>query len=405
MMRLSQAKVIEKENEEQALLFFKERLSQLPDPRRRQGKRYPLETVVVIGLMAVVCGAEDAQAMELWGHTHEDWLETFLDLPHGYPTQDVYLSVFAALSPEAFAKVLAAWAALLSLRLANLGGISKQIALDGKSSRRSYDSASDKPAIHTIAAWSCEAGIVLGKIRTDEKSNEITALPGLLELLDIKGCTLTYDAMGCQTDFAKNIVQRGGYYLLATKANQPTLHHDIETLFDYVDGKVEPNAGIYVPKVSRCTAVEKGHGRIEQRTTELCRELSHWISGKRKWAGLNFVVRVRRERTILKTGKTSTEVAYYIGNDPTSTVDIVASQIRRHWAIENELHWVLDMAFREDEARHRAGNTAHNMATLRHFALNIIKQDKNRTCGIANTRKLAGWNHEYLLNLFIQGVV
>ena len=199
MARPTRAQQIEHENEAQALAFFQSMLAALPDPRRPQGVRYPLASVVVIGLMAMVCGCDDAEAMESWGEANEAWLGGFLELRHGAPTQDVYSSVFAALDPEAFSAVLRSWAELLSLRLAPGD---RHIAVDGKTSRRSFDTARGRPALHTVSAWLSEAGLVLGERRTADKSNEITAIPELLRVFDLRGATVTIDAMGCQTEIA-----------------------------------------------------------------------------------------------------------------------------------------------------------------------------------------------------------
>jgi predicted transposase YbfD/YdcC len=395
--RTTQAQRIEQLNEQQAVLFFEGTLSALPDPRRRQGIRYPLRSIMVIALMAMVCGCDDAESMEWWGEDHLEWLKGFLELPHGAPTQDVYLAVFGALGPDAFSAVFRSWAGLLTLRMQTEG---KHIAMDGKTSRRSFDRAQGRPAIHTVSAWMSESGLVLGQRKTGEKSNEITAIPELLKTLDLKGATITIDAMGCQTDIASTIVEGQGDYLLAVKENQPTLREDIITTFVEVDDPRRRTQDEVPRPIVEVTeeAVEKAHGRIESRTVTICRDL-RWLTTLERWAGLAFVVRVVRGRTVLATGKSSTETAYYIGSHRTANADQVAQDIRRHWGIETKLHWVLDIAFREDEARHRAGNTAQNMTTLRHFALNIVKQDKQRKLGIASSRKRASWNRSYLIKL------
>ncbi len=405
--KISQARAIQNANESAALLFFQMALSSLPDPRRPQGVRYPLRTVVVIALMATVCGADDAEAMEFWGQSNEEWLSTFLDMPHGVPTQDVYLDVLAALDPAAFNDMFRAWAEMISMQLRKQKKPARRdINVDGKESRRSYDTAKELSAIHTVSAWSRDAGIVLGQIKTEEKSNEITAIPELLKKLDIKKATITIDAMGCQTKIASLIIQGGGDYILAVKENQPKLFHDIETAFKYADnyttlsGEQKKDA-LKPPSVKQYVEENQGHGRLEKRTVEICKNLS-WLDGHiGKWDGLSYFVRVIREQTQKKTGKTSREVSYYIGSQADIKIKSAARSIRGHWGIETKLHWVLDMAFREDEARHRAGNAAANMATLRHFALNLIKQDKTRTLGVANCRKMAGWDRDYLIKLLI----
>jgi predicted transposase YbfD/YdcC len=384
--------------EEEAIEFFENALSSLPDPRRTQGVRYPLRTVVVVALMAMVCGAEDAQGMELWGKANEEWLSSFLKAPHGMPTQDVFLSVFAALNPKIFGEVFQSWAQVLFLRLEGKERSERHIAVDGKTSRRSFDLANGKAPLHTVSAWSSDLGLVLGQVKTSEKSNEITAIPELLKLLDITQATITIDAMGCQREIAATIINEGGEYLLALKKNQSSLLHDVESAFTYADRESNPFDELAPPQIEVSQSVAKGHGRLEERKIELSRDLS-WIESRDKWKNMNFYARVTRKRTNVRTGKISEEVSYYIGSHPTLAAKDIGHQIRRHWSIENELHWVLDMAFREDEARHRAKNTAQNMATLRHFALNIINLDKNRKLGVANSRKRAGWDRDYLINL------
>jgi len=398
MAGVTQAQKIEENNEEQALGFFREVLASLAAPRRPQGVRYPFETVIVVALMAMVCGCDDAEALEFWGKSNADWLSGFLEFPHGAPTQDVYLSVFAALDPKAFSTVFRAWVALLTTRLRAKGN---HIAVDGKTSRRSFDTDSGTPAIHTVSAWMSDAGLVLGQVKTREKSNEITAIPELLALLDLSGSTITLDAMGCQTKIAATIVAGDGHYLLAVKENQPTLHADIVQAFAEADDDSrrscdEPER----PAVEVFEDIDKAHGRIEKRTVRVCRDIS-WLTTTERWPGLAMIVEVTRERTVVTTDKTSIETAYYIGSDSGARAAETAHLIRRHWTVETQLHWVLDMAFREDEARHRAGNVAQNMTTLRHFALNMIKQDPKRKVGIANSRKRAGWDREYLLSLLM----
>lgn len=396
MARMTQTQKITCENEEQALQFFLGVLAALSDPRRGQGLRYPLQTVVVTALMAMVCGSDDAQAMQSWGEANREWLESFVEMPHGPPTQDVFLAVFGALDPEKLSAVFRAWAALLALRLEAMG---KHIAVDGKTSRRSFDTARDKPAVHTVSAWMSEAGLVLGQRKTETKSNEITAIPELLKVLDLRGATVTIDAMGCQTKIAETIIEGGGNYVLSVKDNQPTLHQELQDTFaEAADARQRSVDEQPRPPVEVFEEVDKGHGRVETRTLSLCRDLS-WITTSKRWKGLSFVAQIVRQRTVLTTGKTSTETAYFIGSDPAATAASANDSIRRHWGIENQLHWVLDMAFREDDARHRAKNTAQNMTTLRHFALNIIKSDPNRKLGIANSRKRAGWDRNYLIEL------
>lgn len=396
MPRLTQAQQIQQQQEEQALAFFETSLAPLPDPRRAQGQRYPLRSVIVIALMAMVCGCDDAEAMEYWGEANAAWLAGFLEMPHGAPTQDVFLRVFAALNPEAFRRVFRAWVALLQLRLEIQG---QHIAIDGKTSRRSFDSGGGKKAIHTVSAWMSDAGLVLGQRQTEEKSNEITAIPELLRVLDIRGATVTTDAMGCQSEIVKSIVDGGGNYLISAKENQPTLRRDIEKTFAEVDDERRRSCDeLDRPVVEVFEQHDKGHGRVEKRTVRLCRDL-HWLTTADRWPQLSFIAEVMRERTVLATGKVSREASYYIGSDRRATAESAGRTIRAHWGVESQLHWVLDIAFGDDEARHRAQNTAQNLATLRHFALNIVRQDRDRELGVANSRKRAGWDRSYLIKL------
>jgi predicted transposase YbfD/YdcC len=396
MARLTQQQKIRQENEQQALHFFQTALAALPDPRRRQGVRYPFETVLIVALMGMVCGCDDAEALGAWGDANADWLMSFLEMPHGPPTQDVFLAVFGSLEPEAFSSVFRSWANLLLLRLGKSG---KHIAVDGKTSRRSFDQVKGQTAIHTVSAWLSDFGLVLGQRKTGEKSNEITAIPELLKTLDLRGVTVTIDAMGCQTAIAQTIVDGGGNYFLAVKDNQPKLHEDIIKVFSEADNERQRSLDeLDRPAISTFEEIDKGHGRLEKRTVALCHDLN-WLTTGENWPGLATVVQVIRECTDLSSNTTSSKAAYYIGSNPESTASEAAHTIRRHWGIETELHWVLDMAFREDEARHRAAHTAQNMTTLRHFALNIIKQDKTRKVGISNSRKRAGWDRGYLLKL------
>ena len=268
---------------------------------------------------------------------------------------------------------------MLALRLKAKG---RHVAVDGKTSRRSFDTASRKGAVHTIRAWMNEAGLVLGQRKTGDKSNEITAIPELLRVIDIRGATVTIDAMGCQTEIAKTIVEGEGQFLLAVKDNQPTLYQDIQTTF--AEAANERRRSIDEqprPVIEVFEEIDKGHGCIETRTLSLCRDLA-WLTTSERWQGLDIVAQIIRQRTV----NTSTETAYYIGSDLNETAATAASAVRRHWNVENQLLWVLELAFYEDEARHRAKNTAQKMAMLRHHALDIIKQAAGRKLGVAKTQ-------------------
>lgn len=395
--RQSKAQKVEADFEAAALAAFMDSVSILTDPRRAQGQRYSLPLVVTSALMATVCGADDAEAMALWAEQNASWLESFFELSaSGTPSQDVYLRVLAALDPREFRVVFLDWVTLVRHRASKQG---LQVAVDGKTSRRSHDRAAERPAVHTVSAWAVDEGIVLGQMHTEDKSNEITAIPELLRLLDLRGATVTIDAMGCQRDIARTIVDRGGEYILAVKDNQPALHNDIVQSFDdALDDSPRTLDRSTPPEVECVEEVDKGHGRVETRRVYVCRDLSQ-ISTKNRWKKLAFIALVERERTDLQTTKTSFERAYYIGSDPHAETKQIAHQIRGHWGIENSCHWVLDMAFNEDQARHRAGNAAKNFTIIRHFALNLLKADTTKKVGIANKRKLAAWSHDYLLHV------
>lgn len=396
MARLSEADRITEYNEQMALAAFEQALAGLSDPRRRQGVRYPLRTVVVTALMSMICGCDDAEAMEAWSEANAEWLETFLDLPHGPPSQDVYLHVFGALEPRAFNEVFQRWADLVSLRI---HGSERHIAIDGKTSRGSADPSTNRPAIHTVSAWLCGEGLVLGQLKTSDKSNEIKAIPELLSVISISGATITIDAMGCQREIAEAIIDGGGNYILAVKSNQPLLHRQVQDTFVELDDP-RHRALDETPRPQAETFEEttKDHGRIETRRIRVTRDLA-WVVSQERWKGLSFVAEVTRERMLVRGGRTTTETAWFIGSGQVGSAERVARAIRNHWGIENELHWTLDMAFNEDRARHRARNTAANIATLRHFALSIIKRDPNRKLGVANARKIAGFKRDYLVKL------
>lgn len=396
MARKSEADRLEAGFEAAALASFEGALALLQDPRRGQGRRYPLRSVVVSALLAVVCGADDAEAMASWSRANQDFLERFLDLPHGSPSQDVYLRVFAALDPREFRVVFMEWVALLKLRASAHG---RQIAVDGKTNRGSRDPGRDQVGVHTVSAWAVEEGLVLGQIATDTKSNEITAMPELLRLLDLRNATVTIDAMGCQRVIAATVVDRGGNYLLAVKENQPALHREIRDLFeDALDSTPRPSDRSQPPKVETVEMTNGDHGRVEERKVVVCRDLSR-IASRKRWKRLAFVAMVVRVRTDKRTGHSSTETSYYIGSDAEVDADDIQRIIRGHWGIENSCHWVLDMAFREDAARHRADNAAKNFTVLRHFALNLLKLEDSNKLGIANKRKAAGWSREYLMRV------
>lgn len=362
----------------------------MPDPRSRHGRRYPLDAIVTIAFCAALSGAEDWAAVAAYGRAKAEWFATFLDLPDGTPSHDTFDRVFSRLDPDAFERCFRLWTSTL----AGPGGLVGTLALDGKTIRRSFDAAAGAAAIHMVSAWACEHNLVFGQIATDDKSNEITAIPKLLELLDIKGCVVTIDAIGCQKQIAENIVGKGGEYVLAVKDNQPTLRQGMDTVFERGERAGWGGRGGVVHDTHE--EIDKGHGRIERRVTTITWDRRDLIEAM-GWPGVRALVRVRRERTIGQT--TAITIHHYITSMETRRADRVAAVVRNHWEVENRLHWSLDVSFDEDRSRLRKGHGAQNMSRLRRLALNALRAEKTEKLGVKNKRLLAAWDHKYLLRL------
>lgn len=357
----------------------------ITDPRIERSKAHKLIDIIVIAICAVIAGSDSWVEIEEFGKDRKTWLRKFLELPNGIPSHDTFGRVFALMNPREFQVAFAAW--MQSVVILTGGKI---VAIDGKTNRRTFGKLTK--ALHMVSAFATFNGVALGSVATNQKSNEITAIPELLKLLDIKGCLVTTDAMGCQSDIAAEIISRGGDYLLAVKGNQGNLYKDIKGLF----------ADEQVPRDSN-QSKDKGHGRIDKRTCEVITGsiVLDRIRHQNNWVGLHTVVKVTSERTLTNTGeiRTASESRYYICSDEEPTAVRLQQAVRAHWGVENNLHWTIDMAFREDESRIRSGNAPANMSVLRHIALNFIRGDKTRKIGIKASRLKAARSTAYLTKL------
>jgi len=363
---------------------IEEHFKSLSDPRRKTAnQRHNFVDILVIAICGIICGANGWVAVEKFGKAKEDWFSGFLELPNGIPSHDTFTDVFAKLSPKQFEACFISWVESISELFDG-----EVVSIDGKTLRRSHDVSFDKKAIHMVSAWASANSLVLGQIKTDEKSNEITAIPELLKSLELKGCLVTIDAMGCQKKIAEVIIESDADYLLVVKDNQPNLHQAIQ---DYFAQANEADFEDY--KIDFAETFNKGHGRLESRRCWVGYDALPYIDDSQNWEELQTIVMVESERTIKE--ETTIEHRYYIS----STKDTAASLLnasRMHWGIENSLHWRLDIAFREDDSRIRKGHGAENFAILRHIALNLLEKEDTAKVGIKNKRLMAGWDNSYL---------
>ena len=352
----------------------------LDDPRVVGRTLYPLMEILLLTLCGVLSGAEDWVSIVEWGEMKLDWLREFLPFKHGIPSHDVLGDVFAALDAEKFERCFRDWIQSLCPALAG-----KVVAVDGKTVRGSANGGGRK-AIHLVSAFASESGLLLGQLKTAEKSNEITAIPELLSALDVQGAIVTIDAMGCQKAIVEQIVTGGGDYVLAVKSNQRKL---FEALVDFFDEGMQFGFGGF--PCSFDETVEKDHGRIETRRCWAFGQVD-WLLPEQQWRKLSMVGMIESVRDI--AGKISIERRYYIGSIPAEASQF-GHAVRNHWGVENKLHWQLDVSFREDDCRARLGNSAQNLSTIRRIALQLLRQDASRKIGIRNSRLKAGWSDAY----------
>jgi predicted transposase YbfD/YdcC len=354
----------------------------LPDPRTARTPEHQLIDILVIAICTLLCGGEGFNDMEDFGEAKHDWLKTFLELPHGIPSHDTFNRVFAALDPESFLACFVRWTQ--SLRTA----VSEEIvALDGKALRRALATGQSAPVL--VSAWARENGLVLGQLQVSDKSNEITAVPELLRALELAGCIVTLDAMGCQKNIAKEIKEADAEYVLALKGNQGTVHEEVTS---YLDDAITRGA----KELARHETVEKDHGRLEERRYWQSTTLD-WFADRAKWEGLQSVGVVEARRQV-GSGPVTVERRYYLSSLGLDAARL-ARAVRGHWSVENQCHWLLDMQMGEDQSRARAGHAAQNLGTLRRLALKLLKREPTKKRGIKGKQKNAGWDHSYLLKL------
>lgn len=374
--------------QERVLKSIEDHFGDIDDPRAEERVDHKLIDILVITICAVVGGANDWDEVVIFGEAKAEWFGEFLELPHGIPSYSTFWRFFRFLDAEQFESCFARW----------IGGVCELsageiVAIDGKQCRRSHDRTIGQDAICLVSAWASANGVTLGQVKTEAESNEISAIPVLLGMLDLQECIVTIDAMGCQTDVTELIVEAEGDYVLALKQNQGTLYEDVVELFE--DMELCPDAYTF----DTATTVDKGHGRIDVRHSWLVTDpqvLDNFRTTDR-WAGLQSIAKVQAER-YLSTGETSVEVRYFISSLNTDARTMLET-IRTHWHIENRLHWVIDVCFREDDSRLRKDHGAHNFAILRRIAHNLLKQETSRSDSIKSKRARAGWNNDYLLSV------
>lgn len=362
----------------------------LPDPRLDRTRRHKLVDILTIGLCSILSGGENFSEMEFYGRIKEDWLKTFLELPNGIPSHDTMNRVFSAIDPHAFLDCFVCWVQGICPELAD-----QTVAIDGKALRHALNEGDSIPYI--VSAWASEAGLVLGQVKVKDKSNEITAVPELLDALHLKGCIVTLDAMGCQKDIAAHIIEKEADYVLALKGNHATVHEEIKEFFtDAVSPSANQCADTAIQdKMDFFKTIEKNHGRRETRRYWQSTDID-WFEDKHLWKNIRSIGMVESLRKV--KGKTSIERRYYLCSLPLDAQRF-GKAVREHWGVENPLHWSLDVVFREDDSRARTKNAAQNMASLRRIALNLIKKDHTVKGSQKSKRLAAALDSDFLKHL------
>ena len=353
------------------------------DPRIERTKLHQLIDVITIAICAVICGADSWVAIETYGQAKKEWLKRFLELPNGIPSHDTFARIFSLIDPQNFQECFVSW--MKSVAHLTDGEV---IAIDGKSLKHSYDKKAGNRSINMVSAWAATNKLVLGQRKVDSKSNEITAIPELIKVLDISGCIVTIDAIGCQKEIVNLISQKDGDYIIALKKNQKSLYESTELLLAEAISK--RNKGF---SVSHYSTRDFGHGREEIRNYLMLTDISNQIDPENKWKKLNSIGMVESVRT--ENGKTTVETRYYISSLKLDARKF-GDSVRSHWGIENSLHWILDVALNEDDCKIRKDNSPQNFAVLRHIAVNLLGKEKTKKLGIKNKQFLAAMDDNYL---------